>query len=191
LSNIKIDDLVVLYAPGSCGTFLSSIFYKYRETHIDITVSARGDMHHVGISGIKSSHETAVSEFKERGKRVILIKFDQDDVDLIARLHYHKNIKPRWDDAKNMFIRCPIKQEMVDPIEEIKTWIIRWQHEVDSTLADKCFDFKTIFGISGNINQEVADFLQVEIDDSVGKLIAEYQNINKELYLNASKINNP
>lgn len=180
----QLPDYNFLYAPGSCGQFLVGIMCKHFNPLADLYITDLGDVKNAsGGFGIKAAHNSNVMRYKQKGQKVALILFDDNDIDLIAKMHYYKTIALQLDKLNHMFSG--------DPVTEIKSWVVRWKNEIVVSEADYCFNFKSLIGISGSIEQEVADFLGVDsLHVNAKKLIEEYQQINKTLYLNAGKTNN-
>lgn len=202
-----------VFAGGSCGSFVKTIWNFYnayiynnqiinRHYKVDYKVVPKIKLHvnettgdaHDNIMCYQQFHDHNVLHVKNNDpdKKIILIMFDHDDIDLITKLQYFKFNKP-WlennlDLAKSLY--PAIADGLSDPARCEETWrehlkqgYQHWLKHVDSENADFIIDFKTIYRESDkNLNQIISSYLKTDTRPEVDSYINKYRQINYKLY---------
>ena len=208
---------VILFAVGSCGSFLLALFAKY----FDATAGAVIDPEHghchdqgagdwrmtdlVGQSAeyqltdrlLYATHDLDMAKIRRHAAKIVLIDYDDDDVYLISRFRtlkahthstqwtreeYDRLAGPDWEpyDPNNIQQSPRIQKELIE-FQEVHTR--HWIATVDRSQCDHEIEFKTIMGFNdADLNQQVADILQMQIRPDLQSFIDEYRQINYRLY---------
>ena len=188
-----------VFAGGSCGSFVKTIWNFYNayinyDQIIKLLVNETTGDAHDNIMSYQHFHDHNVLHVKnnEPDKKIIVIMFDHDDIDLITKLQYFKFTKP-WlennlDLAKNSY--PAIADGLSDPARCEETWrehlkrgYQHWLKHVDSENADFIINFKTIYWESDkNLNQLISSYLKTDARPEVDSYINEYRQTNYKLY---------
>ena len=139
-------------------------------------------------------HNNLIEE-KPNHLKIILINYELPDSYYIALLHsvkaflalwskehYNTIAGPDWPAYKSdvMLTSNLVRDELLPyRIEEMNHWI----NSVNLSIVDYFIDFKTIVGLNSiDLNQQVANILNVPPDTEIESFINEYQTINQTLY---------
>jgi hypothetical protein len=171
--------VLILYTPGSGGNFLGSIISSYlpNKQPPKWIIAPEGHMHECDSDGVSPMHCADLSLIPniDSFKCKVAIRFDEDDIDVIARMHWNKLVVPTHKKMTNE----------IDPswtFEDIRSFVVNWGKTTINDEVDHCFDFKSIFGVNGDINKEVSSYFGAPINDQVGEFIKKYQEINQKMY---------
>jgi hypothetical protein len=192
-------EYAVFYFTGSCGSFIQRIFVYYQQLkenkdnkNLLIIDKDTGHCHpQLNYNYQHWSHDDMRQV--DDNTKVILISYDNDDMNVISNMGYFKWIKPTWlDKQKELAIQTWPKLESVidDPVQakqvqkEITiTGMTNWIKDVDLNLVDFVIKFKTIIGKSNeDLNQLIADYVGVTKSSVVDEYINEYRLINQKIY---------
>jgi hypothetical protein len=143
------------------------------------------------------SHQLHKSFEKEKPNnlKIILINYELSDSYYIALLHSVKAFLAVWSEEHYNTIAGPdwpaynsdviltsdlVRNELLPyRIEEMNHWI----ESINLSVVDYFIDFKTVFGLnSDDLNQQVANILNLAPEVEIKSFITEYQTVNKTLY---------
>jgi len=209
--------IVILFAVGSCGSFLLGLFAKY----FDATAGAVIDLEHghchdqgtgdwnmtdlVGQSLeyivtdklLYATHDLDLPKIRQHAAKIIMIDYADDDVYLISRFRtlkahthstqwtreeYDRLAGPDWEpyDPNNILQSPRIQKELIE-FQEVHTR--NWIATVDRSQCDHEIEFKTIMGFNDtDLNQQVADILQMQVRPELQGFIDEYRQTNYQIY---------
>jgi hypothetical protein len=188
-----------VFVGGSCGSFIKIIWSYYthyidQNKFINLTFNRlTGDAHMKEASYYRTFHTCSISDIKKKDpyKKIVLIMFDDEDLDLITKLEYFKYGK-NWieNNLELAHQSYPIMAEkLLDPRkwqdawqEHMKIGFRDWLQRIDKENADFVIDFKTIYRQAGNLNQLVANYLKTDPLPEVAAFIDEYRLVNYKLY---------
>jgi hypothetical protein len=139
-------------------------------------------------------HNNLIKE-KPNNLKIILINYELPDAYYIALLHSVKAFSALWSEEHYNTIAGPdwpvyksdvmltsklVQDELLPSrIEEMNQWI----DLVDLSVVDYFIDFKTVFGLNQiDLNQQVANILNVAPNAEIESFVTEYQTINQALY---------
>ena len=146
------------------------------------------------------THVLDVAKFKQEHPDVelILIDFAPEDAELIARLfvckawpdiwtpeEYNKWAGPSWPAYSHDNIQESdlIRNEIIADLTQ--TRIKSWLAQVKTSGFDHIVDFKTILGLnSTSLGAQLESIVDQPITAEVAEYIKQYQQINRELYIN-------
>jgi len=206
----------LLCMPGSGGMFVTSLMCHYLFGSCDTRVSNTGHCHDLGQGSWNNTDQVFLigdhwqdrvyhkpilfSHFTDLDRvrtfmpeiQVVLIDFQQDDVELISKLRTIKAHHPNWTaeeyakfagpnwpsyDPNNILDSKIVEQELTHlQIPHTQNWI----RQVDRTKANYVLQFKDI--IRGNINQAVAKIFGRDTDTAVQSFVEQYQRSNCKYY---------
>jgi hypothetical protein len=208
----------ILYPSGAGGNFLASVLAKFQGLECATVISETGDCHDLGQGNWKGStvfgligdyfwdrawpqpilvgHYSDLENLlrREPGVEIILIDFNDSDIEIMARMHATKRMHPIWTQQEYNQVAGPdwpeyhpdniLTSEMVQReitefrIPEIK----KWQQAVPREYVNYTIDFKTILGIDDkDLIAELTAILGTP-RDSVQEFVHRYQTINQNLY---------
>lgn len=205
----------ILSVPGSASMFFTTVIAKYLGEQPAV-ISSDGNCHDLGQGNwagsdmvemigdylhdvtytkpLLYSHVPDIAKVRQRHPdlEVILIDYDEDDIELISRLRtvkahhlawneteYEKLAGPDWPpySPDNILTSSLIREELVQmQIPHTRAWL----EQIDRSQIDSTVHFKTIF--YGNLNQTVAELLQQPVRPDVQEFISQYQLTNQQLY---------
>ena len=211
----------ILSISGSCSMFLTSIFAQYLADAAPARIGANGDCHDQGAGAwqetrlIESigdwleprrytkpllySHSTDLALFKQYNPqaRVVLVDFDQDDVELISYFRTVKMHTQTWSEQEYAKLAGPdwpaysptniqdselVLRELVDLQQpHTREW---WHRTRGCPETDYVVHFKTI--LAGAVNQAVADIVGLPLRPSIQQFIDDYQETNERLRIQAT-----
>jgi hypothetical protein len=197
--HVNFNDYAFAFCGGTCGSFIKLIWNYYicyinKEFNRQKLIVNRqtGDAHN-GLS-LNYHYTGDVVDIKNESpnKKIVLIIFDDDDIDLITRMQYFKFNK-KWleQNLEYAMNEWPaIKQGLADPATRQETWqqhyienCKNWKKNIKVDQADFVIDFKTIYyGSDKNLNQIIAEYFETDTLSNVDTFINEYRLINYSLY---------
>tara|TARA_R110002124_G_C8679494_1_gene491980 strand:- start:10 stop:573 length:564 start_codon:yes stop_codon:yes gene_type:complete len=180
----------IVGVPGSASRFVGCIFDLYINGYKEFTPMQTGSMHLATLSrNIEPTHK--VDGYADYCR--ILIAYDEDDIETIIRMDFNKAVTMWWPSVYKAIAGDDWPEYSVDLLndEKIKQDILNlkrnsardWIKNADRSKFDFIIDFKTI--MSGNINQQIAEFLNKSIELAIGNFVQRYQECNKKIYGNS------
>ena len=175
------NDHAFLFLSGSGGCFLKGIFYYYQLIKIGknkpeelVVDKITGDCHGM-LTGEHYHQFDEIIKIKKQSPetKVVVISVDPDDLDIIAKMSFHKLKNTEFNDDKATD-QVSIKQKI-------------WNDSIDYSQVDLCVKFKTIIGTSDeNLNHLIADYFDMEPLLVVNEFINLYRDINTKLYISST-----
>lgn len=191
-------DYAIFYTTGSCGHFLKSVIHSYLTGDTSgLVLSTPAHMHEfkTKINKVVHSHSTNIEhEISRYSKKptVILVDYDDTDIDLIARLNFEKYITEFWVahkvyekfnsawDANTDPLADSIKQDILNITTK---YIKAWRTEIDYSQATHIINFKTIIGLDEfDLDKQIMEITNRLPNAEIKQFINTYQLRNKELY---------
>ena len=192
------EEYVFVFRGGTCGSFLKLIWNYYLRNGNKKGLFYNKTMGHAHVpSPFISKHYHNVGDIpilKEENPniKIILIMFDEDDIELISKMQYLKVAKEwlkhnldeailTWPELQEGIVNLDTRQQTWQNhyIEGCKHWL----SAIEKDKADFIIDFKTIYGNSDtNLNQLISNYLNVPASIEVDNYITEYRLINHKLY---------
>ena len=201
--NLNKNNYIILFVTGSAGNFINRIIEYYvndkkidnlplLETGEAITIDT--DNTFVNTTTIHNKSSDLINS----KPKVILISYDDNDIDLISRMFWFKKINdthahstyevlkgPDWPDFQT-YCKLPNKYESVtkEIVEHNREHRIQWLRNIDRSQVDYEISFKTIMGFdNNNLNQEIANIIEIPVNPKVQDYIDQYRQVNYRLYL--------
>jgi hypothetical protein len=186
---IKNYNLVVLHVGGAAGSFLAGLLGLYiGRRALAIIDTDLGHAH--DFIGVRRCHQ--VDSIDVNKEQVVLIDYDVDDMPTIARMAYHKSVKPAlkknprlfdiawrnmfgsydqidYDAFESYFVNNPqsvINKEFKEQATQIQPVLV--------------VTFKDIF--QGDLNQILAKFFQTQPRQDAEDLITQYRLLNQKYF---------
>jgi len=183
-----MNNYVFYFLGGTCGSFVKKLFaYYLLGSNLPVVNTHTGDSH--GDYKIDHYHNI---ELIPKDTKIIAIRYDNDDIDLIIKMEYEKATKPwlekNWTDAQNEYSSLlPYKSVHDMPYEE---WyniysmnVNNWVQEQDWDSFELVIELKTILGLNDvDLNKQLADYFGMEPVTEVNASIKEYREIQEKLY---------
>lgn len=184
---MAVKKYAIVGAPGSAVHFVSCIFDLYVNGHKEFIPMETGSMHLAELSNnIKPTHDVDIHEYHYK----ILIIYDEDDIETIVRMDFNKAVTMWWPKFYKVFAGSDWPEYSIDllKVEKIQQEILNikrnatksWIKTADRSKFDLIIAFKTI--MTGDINLQVAEFLNKPIDLTIGNFIQTYQECNRKIY---------
>ena len=191
-------DYVFIFRGGTCGSFVKLIwnYYRYIDQQCNLYINeVTGDAHNPNLP-IHYHNIGDILKLKKTDPniRIVLITFEDDDIELISKMGYFKHTKKWLANTNNLEFAMKewpeIAEGIKNPATREITWMQhystgskRWINDIEINQADVIIDFKTIYGkTSKDLNKIIAEYFGVEHLQEVDEYINKYRLLNYRLY---------
>lgn len=175
---------------GTCGSFVKRIFFHYyKNTNFSDTNTTTGDAHSSNDNFAPHYHNW---EDVPKERKIICIKFDNDDIDLICEMQYHKFAKEwlttNWEEAQDQYDELQIYSSVEEMPKHVwinlyKPTVKDWVAKQDWDSFDLVIDYKTILGFNKvDLNNCIASYFNKKPTQEAQNHIDEYRKINQKIY---------
>ena len=197
---VNFNDYAFVFCGGTCGSFIKLIWYHYicninqHANLVGLTLNClTGDAHDTKL--VKHYHNVGDIITLKKNKpniKIVLIVFDEDDIELIVKMQYFKHTKSWLETNLEFAIKewPELTTGISDRVTRQNTWqeflavgYKSWLEEIEINYADFILDFKTIYGKSNkNLNQTIANFFKVSPLLEIDNYINQYRAVNYGIY---------
>jgi hypothetical protein len=188
----NLNDFTILHAPGSCGSFVWTIFSCYAESQGVINQQIGDGDASIDQAGTNANlvhwpHEIPTN------KKVVVIDFDDADKKAICRMYLHKNLLNQLSESPDVLAKSwDGKYKDIDPtnvdllekiiLDNIDDFIFpAWKQMIGSVEAVLTIQFKDI--MFGDLNKIIADFFQKTPLPEVEAFIQHYRSSNEKYFV--------
>ena len=227
----KDNKFILFFYAGTCGQFIANIlaYYQKSKTFINFDIHTTGHAHNINKNIkneiIKKDNIISACDFinvwgdeffcyhllssdikkikiEHPNKKLLLIEFEEKDVEFITRMCWGKLYKITLTRERYEYCRSLIHNGSTwaefdnwqqDPIacqhlfEMHKASVMPWLNKIDKSLIDIILTFEDIFN-STRLNQTLANWCGEEPETFIEKYINRYREINKNLYYHNWKL---
>jgi|TARA_B110000858_G_C17745837_1_gene447268 hypothetical protein len=213
-------DIFTVFYFGSSGNFIQQILAHYQKSkqYINFNIDPTGHSHDVAKlpTEIIKKDKIYAGEFhnwwqdtgthlgdslpmlrkKYENKRILLIDFNEQDVDFITRMYWGKIYKKTLTRERYEYCRSLIHNGSTwaeferwqdDPeacrhlFEMHRASNMPWINDIDRSLVDLILPFDDIFN-SPMLNKKLASWCDSEPDSFIDEYIDRYRKVNKKIY---------
>lgn len=184
-----MSDLAFYFLGGTCGSFVKKLFAHYLIGIGLPTINKDTGDSHFGHHGINHYH---FLDLIPDGKKIIAIRYDKDDIDLIIKMEYEKATKPwleqNWIDAQKEYDELLPYKSVYDMPYEVwyniyRSRVATWVENQDWNSFELVIELKTILGLNSiDLNKQISDYLGVKLKPEVDEKIIEYRTIQEKMY---------